>query len=96
MHMEKLKLEKLAAFTKAERGRLKSLAMHLDVSESYLSQMISGERPFRIDLCPMVEHFTSGAVTRHDCRPLDGERIWPTKKFRSKAKRNPSPNALPA
>ena len=77
--MEKLKLEKLAAFTKAERGRLKSLAMHLDVSESYLSQMISGERPFRIDLCPMVEQFTGGEVKRQDCRPRDGARIWPPK-----------------
>lgn len=75
--MKKLKLAKLAAFTSSERGRLKALARHLKVSESYLSQMISGDRPFRLDLCPTVEAYTGGSVTKRDCRPLDGHLIWP-------------------
>lgn len=74
--MEKLKLETLAAYVKAKRGRLTDLAKGLGVSDSYLSQMISGERPMDPTYCVAIEKLTKGKVPRASCRPLDGHVIW--------------------
>lgn len=75
--MQAPKLIELIDFLGAERGRKTALARSLDISESYLSQMLSGLRPMPAELCPLVERFTGGAVDRTKCRPLDGGRIWP-------------------
>lgn len=83
--MEKLKLNSLAQFTQAEKGRLTTLAKVLGIRDSYLSQMISGERPMPPRLCPVVEKFSKGVVRRQECRPEDGHLIWPTKSSRQGA-----------
>lgn len=75
--MKDKKLNRLDEYLKAERGRTGALAKRLGISDSYLSQIISGLRPMPADLCPSVEDFTGGAVSRADCRPSDGLRIWP-------------------
>lgn len=84
--MEKRKLEALAAYTKAKRGRFTELAKHLDVSGSYLSQMISGERPMPVVYAAEVEKFTRGAVPKESCRPIDGLAIWQSSRGRRRAK----------
>lgn len=60
-----------------ERGTAKKLAETLDVSMSYMSQMISGISPISIERCVEIEQATSGAVTRKDLRPTDWPKIWP-------------------
>jgi len=75
--MKTTRLHQLAKYLKAERGRASALAKHLGISHSYLSQMLSGDRPMPPEMCPEVEAFSNGAVRRQDCRPNDGDRIWP-------------------
>lgn len=83
--MEKTKLTSLAEYVRSERGRVSALAKKLGVSDSYLSQMISGFRPMPPELCPLVEEFSDGAVSRRECRPKDGHLIWPELKEASHA-----------
>lgn len=75
--MDKTKLTSLAVYVRSERGRVSALARRLGISDSYLSQMISGLRPMPPEMCPLVEEFSGGAVSRKDCRPKDGHLIWP-------------------
>ncbi len=83
--MEIKKLDRLDEFLKAKRGRASALAKRLGISDSYLSQIVSGLRPMPVELCPDAEKFTKGAVSRVDCRPDDGHRIWPELKEASHA-----------
>lgn len=70
-------IPKLRCFAKSRKGLFSELAGYLQVSESYLSQMISGYRPVPHDLAVMIEGFSKGKVSRIDCRPHDGEKVWP-------------------
>lgn len=70
-------IKKLRCFAKSRKGLFSELAGHLQVSESYLSQMISGYRPVPHELAVMIEGFSKGEVTRIDCRPHDGTKVWP-------------------
>lgn len=75
--MQKKPIYKLSAYVRAQRGRGKSLAAFLGISDAYLSQMLSGYRPVPPELCPRIEQFSEGEVTRAECRPFDGHLIWP-------------------
>lgn len=75
--MENVRLVELADYLKAKRGRVSALARLLGISDSYLSQMVSGLRPMPPEFCPVVEEFTCHAVSRRQCRPHDGHLIWP-------------------
>ena len=75
--MKPNRLDVLNRYLKEEKGRTSALASFLSVRDSYLSQMIAGLRPMPADLCVKTEEFTHGAVSRIDCRPLDGRLIWP-------------------
>ena len=57
-------------------GRV-ALARLIQVSPSYVSQLIAGARPLPVERCPEIERATSGAVTRRDLRPADWWLIWP-------------------
>lgn len=77
---QRLRIEKLANWVRGQSGRQGRLAAALGVATPYLSQMIHGDRPVRVDLCARIEAFTCGEVLRQDCRPLDGDSIWPPTK----------------
>ena len=62
---------------KAGRGSASELAERLDISLSYLSQLISGASSLSPERCVEIELATNGEVTRKDLRPEDWERIWP-------------------
>jgi len=71
------RLKDLHDYLSAERGRKSSLEKALGISDSYLSQMLSGDRPMPAEICPAVEEFTKGSVSRIKLRPIDGHLIWP-------------------
>ncbi|WP_103035284.1 transcriptional regulator [Castellaniella caeni] len=75
--MNTQRLDRLNRYLKLEKGRTSALARFLEVRNSYLSQMIAGQRPMPADLCVRTEEFTNREVSRIDCRPLDGTLIWP-------------------
>lgn len=58
-------------------GKAKQLAEEIGVHPSFLSQMVSGNRPISPERCVAIEQATNGEVTRKDLRPEDWERIWP-------------------
>ncbi len=68
---------KLSEWVAAERGRCKRLAEHLQVPQSFVSKMVSGEKPVPIAHMAAIEGFTQGAVIRRDLRPDDWHLIWP-------------------
>ena len=57
--------------------QLKDVAAALGTSQSYLSQMLHGRKPWAPKYCIGIESITGGAVTRQDLRPHDALRIWP-------------------
>lgn len=71
-HMKKLKdwLDK-------KNGRRIELARALNVPQSFVTKLASGERPIPINHMAAIEVFTEGEVTRRDMRPDDFARIWP-------------------
>lgn len=75
--MKRQKLEHFANYIRAERGRHTTLAKFLGVSDSYLSQMVSGLRPIRPAFCVLIVQFCGGTVSRQQLRPNDYWLIWP-------------------
>lgn len=73
----KTPLMKLKAYFDQKRGRFTALANELEISSSYLHQMVDGARPMPHEMAVKVEEFTEGEVSRVDCRPLDGRKVWP-------------------
>ncbi|MBV6321947.1 transcriptional regulator [Duganella violaceipulchra] len=66
----------LKKYISAERGRAKSLAAHLGISPSFLSQIAAGTAPASPSRCLEIEKGTGGQVTRKDLRE-DWREIWP-------------------
>lgn len=64
-------------FSKEGRGKQKELAEFLDVSISYMSQMVAGSTAISEERCVLIEKFTNGKVSRKDLRPDNWAAIWP-------------------
>jgi DNA-binding transcriptional regulator YdaS (Cro superfamily) len=54
-----------------------SMAEKIGCHASYLSQMVTGKRPFAAEYCVAIEKATAGEVTRQELRPDDFWKIWP-------------------
>lgn len=64
------------------RGAANRLADRLQVSKSYLSQMVTGRTPISPARCVKIEDATNGEVSREELRPHDWQDIWPELKAR--------------
>lgn len=73
MNIPKLKTH----FASLERGKAAQIAKEMDVSPSYLSQMVAGTAPISPARAVLFEQVLSGAVTRKDIYPNDWHLIWP-------------------
>lgn len=67
----------LKNYISVERGRAATLAARINVSPSYLSQLVGGSSAISPERCVEIERATDGEVTRKDLRPDDWEKIWP-------------------
>lgn len=72
-----MQLIKLKNYARANPGFLSRLSKHLNIKNSYLSQIIKGQRPMSHEQAVATEIFTNGEVSRFDCRPIDGAKVWP-------------------
>lgn len=70
-------MKQLNDWLRAERGRAAALARQLGISQAFMSDMASGEKPIPLQHMPAIERFTGGAVTRQQMRPADWADIWP-------------------
>ncbi len=59
----------LLTFLKAERGRAKTLADVVGVSEATISEWANKKKSIALDHCPAIQDFTGGAVTCEELRP---------------------------
>lgn len=50
-------------------GSQSGLAAAVDVSASFVSQLVRGDRPVPAKLAPVIEEATGGRVTRYKLRP---------------------------
>lgn len=64
-------------FSNLERGAAAKIAKEMEVSPSYLSQMVSGTAPISPQRAVEFEKVLGGAVTRKDIYPNDWHLIWP-------------------
>lgn len=67
----------LKSWAESERGRAMALAKAIDVPPSFVSKMMSGEKPIPAEHCRAINAFTDGAVTIQEMRPLDWHKFWP-------------------
>lgn len=67
----------LKDYLSMKRGNAKALAVKLEVSTSYLSQMASGNAAISPARAILIEQLTDGRVTRADCFPDEWRSIWP-------------------
>lgn len=58
-------------------GGQSALARLIDMSPSFMAQVVQRRRPLPIDRCAAIERVTGKAVTRRDLRPSDWWLIWP-------------------
>lgn len=72
-----MQLKKLKNYAEKRPGFLSKLARHLNISNSYLSQMVHGYRPMPHEHAVSIELFTDGAISRLDCCPDDAKKVWP-------------------
>ncbi|MGH8647613.1 MAG: transcriptional regulator [Gammaproteobacteria bacterium] len=75
----------------SERGRAGALALFLKVPPSFVSKMVSGEKPIPISHMAAIEAFSNGQVTRQEMRPDDWQSIWPEL---AQAQAEPPPPAI--
>lgn len=61
----------------SERGRAGALAVYLKVPPSFVSKMVSGEKPIPVTHMAGIEAFSEGQVIRKEMRPDDWQTIWP-------------------
>lgn len=54
-----------------------ALARFIDVPQSFVSKMCSGEKSVPAEHCKAIEAFSAGAVTCKDLRPNDWQKFWP-------------------
>lgn len=73
MNVPKLKTH----FASLERGKAAQIAKEMEVSPSYLSQMVAGTAPISPARAVLFEQLLGGAVTRKDIYPNDWHLIWP-------------------
>lgn len=64
-------------WVESERGRACALAVYLKVPPSFVSKMVSGEKPIPVTHMAGIEAFSNGQVTRKEMRPDDWQTIWP-------------------
>lgn len=64
-------------WVESERGRAGALAAYLKVPASFVSKMVSGEKPIPVTHMAAIEAFSNGQVTRQLMRPDDWQLIWP-------------------
>lgn len=67
----------LKTWVETKRGRGGALAKAIGVPPSFVSKMVSGDKPVPLGQCMPIERATGGAVTRRDLRPLDYDLHWP-------------------
>lgn len=67
----------LKAYVDAERGRAKRLAMRLQRSAAFVSQMARGQRPIPAAAARVIEDESGGLVPRWVSRPKDWFELWP-------------------
>lgn len=67
----------LKEWLKKERGRSKALALAIGVPSSFVSKMVSGEKPIPIAHMAAIEAATGKEVTRREMCPDDWAAIWP-------------------
>jgi DNA-binding transcriptional regulator YdaS (Cro superfamily) len=67
----------LKQYIQLNRGEGKRLAQVLAIDKSYLSQMVSNDRPISPERCVAIERETNRLVTRQELRPEDYWLIWP-------------------
>ncbi|WP_336284187.1 transcriptional regulator [Citrobacter arsenatis] len=58
------------------RGELSKLAISLEISASFLSQMASGAAKVPVSRALAIEEATGGQVTRKDLLPNDWAKYW--------------------
>lgn len=73
----KMSSMKLKSWIKAEHGRAMALARFIDVPQSFVSKMCSGEKAIPAQHCKAIEAFSEGEVTCIDMRPDDWHKYWP-------------------
>ncbi|MGF6878384.1 transcriptional regulator [Paraburkholderia sp. MM5477-R1] len=61
----------------SKRGTAKRLAESLGISQSYLSQMASGQSPISQERCFLIEQQTAGVVMRWELKPRNWHKLWP-------------------
>src|SRR4051794_11851246 len=61
----------------SKRGTAKKLAESLGISQSYLSQMASGQSPISQERCVVIEQVTGGMVPRWELKPGNWHKLWP-------------------
>lgn len=64
-------------FSTAERGEAARVAKEMEISASYLSQMISGASPISPARAVQFEQVLAGSVKREDIYPDEWHLIWP-------------------
>jgi DNA-binding transcriptional regulator YdaS (Cro superfamily) len=64
-------------WVESERGRSGALAVYLKVPPSFVSKMVSGEKPIPVTHMAGIEAFSNSQVTRKEMRPDDWRTIWP-------------------
>jgi DNA-binding transcriptional regulator YdaS (Cro superfamily) len=67
----------LKTWCAAERGRASILASTIGIPVSFMSQMVSGDRPVPPQHAAPIEAATGRQVMRWELRPDDWHRIWP-------------------
>lgn len=67
----------LKQYISSARGIASQLALQINVSPAFLSQMASGIRSVSAKNAVAIEKATKGAVSRKDLRPSDWNLHWP-------------------
>lgn len=68
---------KFKSWADGERGRAAALAMHLGVSQAFMSELVGGVKAIPIKHCQAIHGFTGGDVPLQELRPDDWQKIWP-------------------
>lgn len=67
----------LKNWIEVERGRAMALAKAIDVSQSFVSNIVNGDKAIPAEHCKAIEAFSDGAVTCQEMRPHDWHKYWP-------------------
>jgi DNA-binding transcriptional regulator YdaS (Cro superfamily) len=67
----------LKSWVELERGRATALAKAIDVPQSFVSKMVSGEKAIPAEHCKAIARISEGQVTCQEMRPDDWHKYWP-------------------